>query len=102
MKKLTIIVHADIKQSLADVLRAMPEVAGFTFTAVEGHGPQDESDIMFSARDRVVGYTPHVRVDMVLNDADIDKVLEAMRGNNCGVTGRGIYWVTPVDRIDKL
>ncbi|MEK7382588.1 MAG: DUF3240 family protein [Elusimicrobiota bacterium] len=102
MKKLTIIVHADIKQSLADVLRAMPEVAGFTFTSVESHGPQDERDTMLSARDRVVGYTPHVRVDMVLDDANIDKVLEALRRNNCGVAGRGVYWVTLLNRYNKL
>lgn len=102
MKNLTILVHADIKQSLADVLRARPEIAGFTFTAVEGHGPQDERDAMLSTRDRVVGYTPHVRVDMVLHDADVDKVLEALRKENCGVVGRCIYWVTPVDRFDEL
>lgn len=102
MKNLTILAHADSKQSIADVLRAMPGVAGFTFTAVEGHFPQDERDPLRSARDRVVGFTPHVRVDMVLDDADIDNVLEAMRGSNCGVTGRCIYWATPIIRMDKL
>lgn len=102
MKNLTILAHADSKQSIADVLRAMPEVTGFTFTAVEGHFPQDEHDAMLSAFDRVVGYTPHVRVDMILDDADIEKVLEAVRGSNCGVTGRCIYWATPVDRLEKL
>lgn len=102
MKNLTLIVHADIRQSLADVLRGLKEVEGFTFTSVEGHGPQDERDSSLSARDRVVGYTPHVRVDIVLNDKDVDKVLEALRGSNCGVTGRGIYWVTDVDRQGRL
>jgi len=99
---LTILAHADIKQALADVLRAMPEVGGFTFTGVEGHFPQDERDAMLSARDRVVGYTPHVRIDMILDEADVDKVLETMRGGNCGVTGRCIYWVTPVIKMAKL
>ncbi len=102
MKTLTLIVHADIKLALADVLRALPEVTGFTFTPVEGHGPQDERDPKLSARDLVVGYTPHVRVDLVLDDADVDKVLAALQASNCGVAGRGVYWVADVARQGRL
>ena len=54
MKNLTLIVHADIQQALADVLRALPGVTGFTFTPVERHGPQDERDSSLSTRERVV------------------------------------------------
>ena len=82
MKKLTMIVHADIKQPLADVLRGLQEVESFTFTPVEGHGPQDERDPALSARDRVVGYTPHVRVDILIEDADVDAALEALQTSN--------------------
>lgn len=96
MKNLTLIVRADIEQALADALRELPRVAGFTFMHVEGHGPQDDRDPALSARDRVVGYTPHVRVDIVLEDEDVDMVLEALRTSDCGVTGRGTYWVAPV------
>ncbi len=102
MKNLTLIVHADINQPLADMLRGLKEVEGFTFTPVEGHGPQDERDPKLSAHDRVVGYTPHVRVDIVLDDKDVDKVLQALRESNCGVVGRGIYWVAPVERHGRL
>ena len=45
---------------------------------------------------------PHVRVDILLDDRDVDKVLEALRESNCGVAGRGSYWVTPVKQFDKL
>lgn len=102
MKKLTLIVHADVRQALADVLRGFKEIEGFTFTSVEGHGPQDEHDPQLSARDRVVGYTPHVRVDIVLNDKDVDKVLQSLHESNCGVAGRGIYWVADVNRQGRL
>ncbi len=102
MKNLTLIVHADIQQALADVLRGMKEVEGFTFTPVEGHGPQDERDPSLSARDRVVGYTPHVRVDIVLDDKNVDKVLQALRESRCGVVGRGVYWVADVLQRGRL
>lgn len=102
MKKLTLIVHADVQQALADALRALPAVTGFTFTAVEGHGPQDERDAFLSARDRVVGYVPHVRVDLILEDAAVDKVLEALQKSPLGVAGRGVYWTTRVEKHGRL
>jgi len=102
MKNLSLIVHADIEQALADTLRGFKQVSGFTFTHVEGHGAQDERDPQLSARDRVVGYTPHVRVDIALKDEDVDAVLEALQTSTCGVAGRGIYWVTPVEKQGRL
>lgn len=102
MKNLTLIVHADTEQALADVLRGLRQVSGFTFSHVEGHGAQDERDPALSARDRVVGYTPHVRVDIMLKGEDVDAVLAALRDSRCGVAGRGVYWVTEVERQGRL
>jgi len=102
MKNLTLIVHADIKEALADILRGLKAVSGFTFTHVEGHGSQDERDPLLSARDRVVGYVPHARVDIVLNDDAVDTVLDALRKSRCGVTGHGHYWITRVERHGRL
>ena len=102
MKNLTLIVHADIEQALADVLRGLKQVSGFTFTHVEGHGAQDERDPSLSARDRVVGYTPHVRVDIMLKGEDVDAVLAALRDSHSGVAGRGVYWVTEIERQGRL
>lgn len=102
MKQLTLIVHADIQQALADMLRALPAVTGFTFTPVESHGPREDRNPSLSARDRVVGYVPHVRVDLVLEDTDVDKVLEALKAADGGVAGRGVYWVTRLDRQGRL
>ena len=102
MKNLTLIVHADVEQALADTLRSLKQVSGFTFIHVEGHGAQDGRDATLSARDRVVGYTPQVRVDILLEDDDVDVVLQALRAAECGLAGRGIYWVAPVENFDKL
>jgi len=41
------------------------------------HGAQDERDPTLSARDRVVGCTPHVRVDIMLKG--VEAVLAALR-----------------------
>ncbi len=99
MKNLTLIVHEDAKQALADALRALPRIREFTFTPVESHGSQDERDTFLSARDRVAGYTPHVRMDLMLDDNDdLDAVLSALRD----IAGRGVYWVTTVQKFGRL
>lgn len=102
MKILTLIVHANTQQELADQLRTLKQVPGFTFSHVEGHGAQVESDPFLSARDKVVGYTPRVRVDILLDDADVSVVLEALRQAENNVTGQGVYWTTPVEEGGHL
>ena len=101
MKKLTLIVHANTQQMLADTLRGIPKVQGFIFTHIEGHGTQDERDPTLSARDRVVGYTPQVRVDIVLEDADVVTLLAALRDNG-SITERGVYWVTALEEFGRV
>ena len=102
MKNLTLIAHADIKQVLADTLRSLEQVSGFTLTPVEGHGARDEFDTGFSARDSVIGYTPHMRVDILLKSEDVDDVLQALRVADCGLTGRAIYQIITVEKQGAL
>jgi nitrogen regulatory protein P-II 1 len=102
MKNLTLTVHADIQRALADTLHSLEQVSEFTFIQIEGHSAQDEYDPMLSARDRVIGYTPHVRVDILLKDEDVDEVLQALRAADCGLAGRGIYRVTAVEKQGPL
>ena len=81
MKNLTLMVHADIEQALADMLRGLPQVRGFTIVQVEGHGTQSDHDTVLAARDRVVGYTPHIRVDIVLANEAVEGVVNALRAS---------------------
>ena len=102
MKILTLIVSADIKQVLADTLHGLKQTSGFTFTDVEGHGTKIGRDPALSARDDVVGYVPHVRVDILLENDAVSGVLEALRSSQCGLAGRGRYWITEVENQGQL
>jgi len=102
MKLLTLIIHTNVQQELADQLRNMETVPGFTFSHVEGHGVQVEDDPFLSARDKVVGYTPRVRVEVLLQDGDVDSLLDTLRGTRLGVAEHGIYWVTAVEQDGRL
>jgi nitrogen regulatory protein P-II 1 len=102
MKNLVMIIHTSAQQDLADRLRGLEQVQGFTFSHVEGHGAHVEHDPFLSARDKVVGYTPRVRVDILLEDADVEKVLDALHATGNGGAGQGIYWVTMVEKSGRL
>jgi nitrogen regulatory protein P-II 1 len=102
MKHLTLIIHNSAQQDLSDQLRSMKQISGFTFSHVEGHGIQVESDPFLSARDKVVGYTPRIRADILLEDTDVEPVLDTLRNNTQSVEGRGIYWVTDVEQNGRL
>lgn len=102
MKLLTLIVHTDVQQNLATLLRKLDQVSGFTFIHVEGHGEEVESDAYLSARDGVVGYAPRIRTDLLLEDKDLDSVLATLCDKEHNIAGQGIYWVTSVEKGGHL
>ena len=102
MENLVLVLHGNVQQELADMLRSLDQVQGFTFTHVEGHGTQVEHDPFQSARDRVVGYVPRIRVDILLEDVDVAPVLAALREADNGIAGQGIYWVTTAEQHGRL
>ncbi len=102
MKNLMMIVHASLKDDLADKLRTLDVVQGFTFSHVEGHGSQVENDLFLSMRDKVVGYTPRVRVDILLQDEDVAMVLDTVRIDSGNASQGGIYWVTAVEEYGRI
>ncbi len=91
MKNITLIVQNDIEQVLADTLRSVPQANKFIFTRVEGHSVHDERNISLSARDKVVRYTAHVRVDILVADTDVNNLLQVLRAADRGLAGRGYY-----------
>ncbi|PCI34431.1 MAG: hypothetical protein COB54_01190 [Alphaproteobacteria bacterium] len=102
MKNLIIIIHKNGQETLSDLLRTLDFVPGFTFTKVEGHSSHSERDHLLSARDKVVGYVPRVRVDILLENQDADRVLDAIRTSLNGGLGGGVYWCVDVEKSGRL
>lgn len=102
MKLLTLIVHTDVQQDLVSLLRNMDQVSGFTFDHVEGHGEEVESDKFLSARDEVVGYAPRIRIELLLEDKDVENVLAVLGDKENNIAGQGIYWITSVEKGGHL
>ncbi len=101
MKKLSIVVHTSLQQELADCLRSL-QLDSFMFSHIEEHSSQLKQDAFLSARDKVVGYVPQVRVDVILEDARAKTLLDELRGSGISFTGKGMYWITEVDESGEL
>ena len=97
MKNLIIILDSKTQRDVADLLRDVEQVSSFTFTHVEGHSVQVENDPFLSVRDKVVGYVPRIRVDILLEDTDVEVVLEAFRMNSSSIGRSVVYWIVNVE-----
>lgn len=100
MKKLSMVVHSSLQQALADCMRGL-NLETFIFSHVEEHSAQLEHDAFLSARDRVVGYVPQVRVDVIVDDERAQSLLDTIRGS-CKFGGKGIYWITDIEDAGEL
>lgn len=101
MKKLSMVVHSSLQMELADSLRNL-QVETFMFSHIEEHSMQLEHDPFLSARDKVVGYVPQVRVDVILPDDRARSLLEELRCSDCPFKGKGIYWITNLEESGEL
>lgn len=95
------IVHTSLQQELADCLRSL-QLETFVFSHVEEHSAQLERDTFLSVRDKVVGYVPQVRVDVILEDDKARLILEDIRKLKCSFHGKGNYWISDVDEAGNL
>jgi nitrogen regulatory protein P-II 1 len=100
MKKLSLVVHSSLQQELADCLRGL-QLETFLFSHVEEHSGQLEHDPFLSARDRVVGYVPQVRVDVIIEDERARSLLDEIRSSST-FGGKGLYWITDVEEAGEL
>ena len=101
MKKLSIVVHTTLQEELADCLRSL-KLQSFMFCHIEEHSSQHKQDAFLSARDKVVGYVPKVRVDIILEDERAGTLLDELRGSGVSFAGKGVYWVCDVLEVGEL
>jgi len=101
MKKLSMVVHSSLQQKLADLLRSL-QLDSFMFSHIEEHSSQLGHDALLSARDKVVGYVPKVRVDIILEDERAQTLLDEIRNSKISFNGKGMYWVTAIETYGEL
>ena len=100
------LVTAVIKPHKLDEVKAALEafgVQGMTVSEVQGHGRQRGHTEVYRGAEYTVDFVPKVRVDVVVADTDVDKLVTAIvEAARTGKIGDGKVWVTPVESLVRV
>ncbi|MGZ4523775.1 MAG: P-II family nitrogen regulator, partial [Mycobacteriaceae bacterium] len=91
--------------TLDDVKAALEQlgVLGMTVSEVQGYGRQKGHTEVYRGAEYSVDFVPKVRVEVVVDDAVADKVIDVVvEAARTGKIGDGKVWSTPVDTIVRV
>src|ERR1700730_9819294 len=78
-------------------------VLGMTVTEVQGLGGQRGHTEVYRGAEYAVEFVPKVRVDVLVDEAFADRVVEAIIGAaHTGKIGDGKVWVSPVEKVIRI
>ena len=79
------------------------DVSGLTISEVQGFGRQRGHTEVYRGSEYKVDYVPKVRVDVVCDAADADKVADVIADSaRTGKIGDGKIWITEVVRLVRI
>jgi len=90
---------------LDDVREALSEigVTGITVSEVKGFGRQKGHTELYRGAEYVVDFLPKVKVETVVDDDQVDKVIEAVsKAANTGKIGDGKIFVINVEQAVRI
>lgn len=102
MKQITAVIKPF---KLEEVREALAEcgVTGLTVTEVKGFGRQKGHTELYRGAEYVVDFLPKVKVEVVVKDEDVDRVVEAIvAAAKTGKIGDGKIFVTPVEQVIRI
>ena len=102
MKQITAILKPfkldDVREALAEV-----GVTGLTVTEVKGFGRQKGHTELYRGAEYVVDFLPKMKVEVVVNEADVDRCVDAIVGAaRTGKIGDGKIFVTSVEQTVRI
>jgi nitrogen regulatory protein P-II 1 len=102
MKLVTAVIKPFKLDEVKDALKAAG-IAGITVTEVRGFGRQGGHTETYRGAEYKIDFVPKVSLDVVVDDAQVDTVVDAIRGAAAtGKIGDGKIWVSDVDRIVRI
>ncbi|MFF3482085.1 P-II family nitrogen regulator [Streptomyces sp. NPDC002701] len=102
MKLITAIVKP---HRLDEVKNALQEIGvhGLTVTEASGYGRQRGHTEVYRGAEYRVDLVPKVRIEVVVDDADAEPVIEAVvRAARTGKIGDGKVWAVPVETVVRV
>jgi nitrogen regulatory protein P-II 1 len=88
----------DVKTALKDA-----GIEGMTVTEVQGFGRQSGHTEVYRGTEYNIDFVPKVRIDVVVEDAEVDPVVEVIVGAAAtGKIGDGKIWITEVLHVIRI
>jgi nitrogen regulatory protein P-II 2 len=90
---------------LDDVREALSEISvqGITVTEVKGFGRQKGHTELYRGAEYVVDFLPKVKIDVAIDDAQLDGVVEAIsKSANTGKVGDGKIFVSSLEEVVRI
>jgi nitrogen regulatory protein P-II 2 len=78
-------------------------VQGITVTEVKGFGRQKGHTELYRGAEYVVDFLPKVRIDAAVDDALVDRVIEAIEASaRTGKIGDGKVFIMPIEQVVRI
>ena len=88
----------DVRESLSEI-----GVQGITVTEVKGFGRQKGHTELYRGAEYVVDFLPKVKIDVAIDDKDLDRVIEAItKAANTGQIGDGKIFVVNLEQAIRI
>jgi nitrogen regulatory protein P-II 1 len=102
MKVVIAVVKPFKLEEVTDALHAI-DVMGITVMEVRGHGRQRGHSEVYRGAEYQVDFIPKVRLEVVCEDADADRVVSAIvDAARTGSIGDGKVWMLPVEEVVRV
>ncbi len=102
MKLVIAIIKPFKLEDVRDALSAIG-VHGMTVTEVKGYGRQKGHTEIYRGAEYVVNFVPKVRLEIVVPDALVEAIVEAIRSAALtGTIGDGKIFVAPIERVVRI
>jgi nitrogen regulatory protein P-II 1 len=102
MKLVTAVIKPFKLDDVKDALSAVG-VQGMTISEVQGFGRQGGHSETYRGTEYKVLFTPKTRIEVVINDEDADRVVDAiLTAARTDKIGDGKVWVTNVESLARI
>ena len=102
MLLITAIIKPFTLEEVKDALKGA-DIGGMTVSEVKGFGRQGGHVETYRGSEYRVDFTPKVRIEVVVDDADVDRAVDLIAdAARTGKIGDGKIWVTSVDRVMRI
>src|SRR3954454_3792760 len=102
MKLVTAVVKPFKLDDVKEALHGLG-VAGMTVSEVQGHGRQRGHTEVYRGAEYVVDFVPKVRVEIVVDDGDAQRVVDAIvEAARTGQIGDGKVWTSTIEDLVRI